>query len=190
MTKNRDLNLDQSVVIVHGSSRVDHLSNVTRKKRIMIGILMILIVGIATYLFHRHTQVVTISELDTIQTQTDTIVQTKGVQAALAVYTRKIPNAANNHVRSQLDIQAGAIALNAHQYNTALNYAMQSNDLESTSESSALIAAIYQQQGNIAQAVFYYDKAASEVKGPVSPGGLTASYYLQEAQDAESGRPH
>jgi tetratricopeptide (TPR) repeat protein len=185
MTKNGDFNLDQSAVIVHDTEHTTHHIHIRYKKRIIASALAFVVIVIAVCLVYRQTQMVTISDLDSIQSKADSVAQTKGIQAALAVYNRKIPKAANNDVRSQLDVQAGAIALNAHDYSTALNYAMQANSFDSTSESSALIAAVYQQQGNISQAVIYYDKAASEVKGPLRPGGSTASYYLQEAQDAE-----
>jgi tetratricopeptide (TPR) repeat protein len=183
--------MDHNNDVVGGPDVVGIKSPHKRRRWLWVIVVLVLIVLLGGCYFtyrhvHNNSNKVTLTDAGTIQSQTDSIAEKHGAQAALTVYKQKIPNAANNTVKAELDLQAGAIALNANMYSTALSYALQSYNLNPTSNSSALVATIYQQEGNTTQAVKYFKIAASEVHS-ITPGGPTASSYLQEAQDAESG---
>lgn len=68
--------------------------------------------------------------------------------------------------RAYVFIQKSAIALNAHKYNDALNFAQQAEAFTPTSTTAQLIAVSQQGLGNKQQAISYYQKAISRFKNP------------------------
>lgn len=92
---------------------------------------------------------------------------------------------ANKTTQSQQYMQDANTALENNEVSTALNYAIKADNDANSPGTSSFVAAIYQQEGNNAEAVKYYEKAASEA--PVSSKSRDSSkqFYIHAAQAAQ-----
>lgn len=131
---------------------------------------------------------VTMADITQLDQQSNDAIAAGNSQKALAVYTQAMPNAANRQVLYELDLGAADVASNAGMFKPAIQYAMGAESINPSAENCALIASVYQQEGNIPQAVNYYKKAAT-VKSPVrDESAEPPSYYLAKAQALSGGK--
>ncbi|HEY1835610.1 MAG TPA: hypothetical protein VGG13_02190 [Candidatus Saccharimonadales bacterium] len=164
-----------------------------KQYRVWLTILAVIILVILGFVIwhwsHRPTPVkkVTESDLNSLGQEADAAIQNNNVSQALAIYDQAIPNAANKSVLGELDLEAADIASNAQMPSKALHYALGADAIQASSDTSALVASIYQQQGNDAKAIDYYKKASGEVS-PNQISGDGSAYYLSEAQQLSGGK--
>jgi hypothetical protein len=129
---------------------------------------------------------ITADEVSFIESEANSALQTRGLQAGLQVYSQSIAEAANSSVQTNLNIDAADMAVNNNAPGLALSYALQADSVAHSSITSSLLASIYQQQGNTPKAIAYYKKAAAEVKQN-QLAGASSQYYLDEAQALSQG---
>lgn len=170
--------------------QVDRVKSIQQKRLRKVVVLVVLglaVVAGAAYVYVSwlHSRV-TVNDLSKVEDQASAAANSSGTQAGLNVYEAALKNASNNVVRANLDMDAGDMADNNGMDATALVYALKAEKIFGTADSSAFVAYIYNQQGNKAQAVAYYQKAASEVK-PNQLGGNSKEYYLAEAKYVAGG---
>lgn len=102
------------------------------------------------------------------------------VAGAAQVYQAAAATATTPSDKSYLYSSEASIYSNAGQYDKALQPALDNFNAEPSEGSAELVASIYENLGNKAQAITYYEKAAG-LADPNDPASYGADYYQGKA---------